>query len=815
MRVPDTFRADDADVADAVTERRIDYVWHQPHVYELESRLVLPAGYSAPTLVASETRALGTMTLTTSRRRDGDALVITYRLDTGKRRITASELRATRAAVLALQGAANEHVILSQVGATLLHDGKIKEALREFHRLVALHPTEAIHHAQLAETYRQAGMGAAARRAAREGVRVEPTSGDAYSVLGFQLRRDTTGRDHGFDADRAGAIAAYRKALVLTPAHVGAMTELAGLLAVDERGWPTTVRRDLLEAIALWRRANERSDSHDYDQVIVETLLAASSHAEAEAAARALPASDTSAALQVTAAAAGRGARAALLLARSLATGPARTQLITDVRGRLMGLRLYEPMRQLHAEIAGSTEPRQALMIANLVRVDPTTLDPRDPTTPVRLAVLPILSVPAASRPWSDDLATDLAVAANVATGMTGTMRALPRAVVVDLSMATATLTTVGSATDGWRVEFDGGNGRMGFYVVLDKAGARLIGGTGMTTDVGRLMLALVARKDVAGAARWLKRVIDDVGTAPSDDTLEDLLAIYHDEIAGAAGTPPSASLEVAAALLVAPHAPATAVPILRRCAVAGTTSSARCRAGLLRVLRALERWDEAATMAGAVVADPDRVLVGAYALAAGGRFDEAIAALEQALATAPTDLQLLNARALVAIEAEGWTKAQPLVAKVVAHPAIDAGLLNLAGWLSAYHDPVLANARQLGNRAQRMTTAMAAQLANTLAVIEAEADEPYQAWQYLQKAPTRRLEDPPMSADWYAIGRIAESYGLRADAIAAYRKIARQPRQVGVVSEYDFAQRALVRLGATAPVARPTGRRPAASAPR
>src|SRR4029079_17967359 len=99
--------------------------------------------------------------------------------------------------------------------------GKPREALAECRRLIADHPREAAHHSQLAIALLAAGAGEAARRAARGGVALAAAQGDPYSVLGWTLMHDTLGRANIYDWDRAGAIAAYRKALELLPTHQG------------------------------------------------------------------------------------------------------------------------------------------------------------------------------------------------------------------------------------------------------------------------------------------------------------------------------------------------------------------------------------------------------------------------------------------------------------------------------------------------------------------------------------------------------------------------------------------------------------------
>lgn len=234
---------------DQAQPRKHEFQWFAPHIYEIENRLVVPTGYTIPSLSPHEQVAVGTMTLTTDRRVDGDTIVITYRLDTGKPRLTAAEVEATRTAVLALQDQDGEHISLPLTSQLLLDQGHHRQAIAECRRLITLHPKEALHHDQLAEAYRQSGMGLAARRAARDGVAAHP-DGDAYDMLGFELQHDTLGRDRGPDADRAGAIAAYRKALELDPEHLGALSSLASLLATDADGYPTDLAKDRSEAIS-------------------------------------------------------------------------------------------------------------------------------------------------------------------------------------------------------------------------------------------------------------------------------------------------------------------------------------------------------------------------------------------------------------------------------------------------------------------------------------------------------------------------------------------------------------------------------------
>lgn len=543
--LPDLLTETGAATDARVKARTIDYVFTIPHVYEIENRIELPPGFTAPTLVARDQQALGTMTFTTTRRLDGNDLVITYRLDTGKRRITTAELATTRAAVLALQKANAEHVLLAQTGASLLQAGKIKEAIAEFQRLIALHPKEALHQDQLANAYSRAGMGAAARRVALAATKLEPTSGDAFSLLAWQLRRDSLGREYGFDADRAGAIAAYHKALALTPKHMGAMHDLAELLVVDERGRRDARPADRLEAIATYRRLTALSDAVDYQRGLIDAMLDAGQYADADAAARTLAESEDSATLQVVAAALARGPAEAIAIAGAASSGAQRTRVLSAAARRLMALRAYDAMRALVAEVStGAPDPR----MAKFARIDLDKLGAADPKRPALLAMLAVSGIPVAHPPWGPELALSLHRAGR-AVNLGRDWTELPPAVTADVMAAGVPFVVDGNPRDGWQVRADLATGRVAFYVVLDHGQARLIGDNDLPAGVGRLALALLARNDVAGATRWIDQLVTDLDKVHAKPWAP-AIKLYRDEQARASGKPPAkAIVELVAAL--------------------------------------------------------------------------------------------------------------------------------------------------------------------------------------------------------------------------------------------------------------------------
>jgi tetratricopeptide (TPR) repeat protein len=811
--VPGLFKDTGADTAAAVARRTRDYVFFRPHVYEIENRLILPPGFTAPPLVAHQEEPLGTMMLTTTRRVDGGAIVITYRLDTGKRRITADELRAGRAAVRKLLDGQAERLIIPQTGAVLMDQGKLKEAMAEYQRLIALHPEEALHYEQLAEAYRRAGMGPAARRTARKATVVQPTKGDAYSILAYNLRCDSTGVEYGWDADRKAALAAYHKALELSPKHLGALADLASLLAVDEHGRPSADRRDLTEAVGALRRAKDIVGDDTYDFRLAATLFAAGDEADAQELAHGLPRTAENEGLEIAAAAVAQGPAAAIALAGALAPGGTRKQVLRKAVGHLMLAGHYDAMRALDAEAGTSAaDPVHAEMVASLGRLDIGALAPSDPTRPVHLAVAAFMSVPVPRPPWDRDVAGDIeAITRSMAgTSWTVSWKKLPARLTADVAASSSKLTLDGDAATGWRVTSVVHGSTTYLYVVLDHGRARLIGGPELPAGVGRQVLALLDRRDLTGATRWLQRLADDQARSPVDNATGHAVAfaaqVFRAEVAAAgAHPPPRRALEVIAAFLVSSRTPKLALRHLHRCARVPTGTQELCRAAETVAANKLHRWAELAEAArhlAEIASTPEKIAFAegmrARTLAVEGHATAGARIVDGQLARTPDEVSLVWARATIAIAGGSWRDAQPWIASVVGNPDVTHQMLNTLAWARLYHDPDPARARALARRAEQMSgPSPSSALLNTLAAVEAEADQPYEAWGYLARAIAMHQGLTPDDSDWYVLGRIAQDYGLRDDAIAAYRKVHKPAVHALMPSSYDFARRHLKELGA------------------
>ena len=212
---------------------------------------VTPApGFRYNAKLADEEISLGPARLTKKFETGEDGVVRAHiRFDTVKRRYTAAEADALRKGVLELLKEKVALVTFDQKGQSLLQSGKVREAIEEFRSLSRLHPTEALHHIQISTALMAAGAGEAARKEAREAVRLEPKLAYAYYNLGFVYLNDLIGRQFKPGFDPVEAEKAYRKAKELDPDDLEARKDLALLLEHDDRGVRYAPKSRMKEAI--------------------------------------------------------------------------------------------------------------------------------------------------------------------------------------------------------------------------------------------------------------------------------------------------------------------------------------------------------------------------------------------------------------------------------------------------------------------------------------------------------------------------------------------------------------------------------------
>jgi tetratricopeptide (TPR) repeat protein len=780
--------------------RTHDFVWGRPHIHEVENRIVVPPGFTLPAPVAEQVRPLGgTATFTTHQEIDGQTLIVRFRLDTGKPRLTPAELAAVQTAV---QGLADEtvHFRLDYTALALVDAGKPRDALAEGQRMIALHPAEAVHHTQLALVLERVGAGEAARREARKAVAMAPHDVDVLTGLGWILTFDTVGRQYTYDWDRAGAIAVLRQARKLDPKYLGAVVTLAGVLERDAAGRVFN-GADLAGAAEALRAALAIENSDENTLGLARVLLWSEQFAEAEKVARGAGAGDDRDRLIVAAVAGRGGAAPAIRVAGELRSGAARNPLLS-VAGWIMAmLQHYDVARELLSTSGAIARADTGIagVIAKLQRLPPIPPAPADPRSAVRELLLAQLD-PLRKPPVFWDAAVERELRRDRIPAAIAAMRNGVIGHWLGDLVQTLSIEVEGDA-GVWRATLDDGGKPQHFYLAVERGAVKLLGDSTSPAGIGRYILRGDARAD--GRARrlldWFRADIDPA-SAPEWSSFKSLWG---------QGVPTSHdAIQLAAAVLAGDSDPDRVLPVATRCASTLPDAELECHELRLTAYRVRRRWPEAVAESEAILAlrpgwSDRRAPLHAYVLAHAGRFDDADRLLDAMLAKDPGHRGAKLVRfEVAAMRLPAGGAAADVIARgeaLVQDPGAGPSEFNQVAWqrLAMVGMPGaagdLTGALELARKAVDKLPQNGAYL-NTLATLEAEHGDLDRAIPDNLKAMELRHITEPTAYDWYVIGRIEEQLGLTADAVVAYKRVTGPPSD-SVVTAQALAQRRLAAI--------------------
>jgi tetratricopeptide (TPR) repeat protein/transglutaminase-like putative cysteine protease len=777
------------------TPRIHEFAWTIPHVYEVENRIVVPPGFTMPAVGQDRTRPIGTATLTESRRVDGQTLIVTFRFDTGKRRLTAAELTALQAAIHDVQDE-EIHIAIEQTAFALGHAGKAREAIAECERLIALHPKEALHHTVLSMVLLRAGAGEAARREARKAVALAPNDADPQAVLGWVLTFDTIGRPYTYDWDRAGAIAALQKARKLDPKHAGAASALAEVLQHDAAGRPFGTEADLRGAVEAWRAALAIEKSDERALGLTQALLWSGQFADAETTARTAKPSDDRDKWIVAAVAGRAGSAAAVKAASDLRVGASRDPLITQAGFVMMIMQSYDTGRELLTQSGALAQlpPLQATMYSSVTRqplIKSGTADPRTAVLDLLLAQID----PNRRTPAFWDAALEIPFRDAGLRLMTPVIRNLGLVPMMSDLVQASTTIQIDGGPGLWHAKIESAGRPVLLYLVLDHGTVKLIGASDLLAGVGRYLLRTTDAKTEPRARQLLDWVRGDVDK--STTVTAQLFKKVWD-----AGRPSSrAAILLAAAVLSEASEPERMIAAAGRCEPLPADVEYICRGVLWFAYAKLQRWAEVVTQIETLrTLRPDRAAGSttdyASALARVGRFDDSDRVLDELIAKTPDNLQARFIRFWWLARRGAVAEALQRAVAIVDDPGATALHLNNIAWFRLVSGSDLAAALSIARRAvdQDKTD----HSVGTLAAIEAELGDTDHAVHHLYQAIELRHATALDESEWYIVGRIAEQLGLAADAVAAYKRVTRTGEDW--VSSYALAQR---RLAVLRPVTR------------
>ena len=802
-RLPDEFTTSD-DEEDG--PRQADYVFRRPVTAEIRYRIVPPVGYAPEPLPAARVRHLGTATLAEEYAKGTDNVVTaTFRLDTGKRRISAQEFTALRAAVREAADDKLSLLLFDQVGEAYLDAGKVPEALAELRRLAALEPRKALPRTRIARALLAGGMGEEAREEARQAVKLEPKLAAGQRHLGWILEHDELGRRFGPGFDRAGALAALRKARELDPKDQAARSELAILLEHDAQGLRYSPRADLGAAIDEYKALKKDLGSKTIDDNLLIALVRAGRFAEAKALAAKMKDSQTGSILSLTAIAATDGVAAAVREGEhAFSDDKARAAALQSAAQTLMLARRYPEAAALMERASRQSDNAAALLsTAELLRKarrhEEIPLPADKPSTPVRrlmlLSTAEKLEVkqmaPLFSRDFSSQLLklSDAEAQRLFDAGFAAARRQLrsqqvPVDTAIDLAFGSLQESVSGDDAGGYRVavSFAADKSGRGFvaYVVREGGEYRIAGLSTVISMLGEEALRHAQKGDLAGARKWLDWVREeaDEPTGNTDPVpLKPFLALWGK---GASGAEPQGAEEIrcAAVTLLDVQDDAKALPLLHTCRDAAGDPARRNALDAALVLADLETEHaaEAAEITGRLLAaspGSERAEdLHLQALLALSRWDEIRALAGKRLQRSADDAEALQLLTDADLRAGDLTQAEARLRQIVKSGKAKANDYNELAWLLLERGRVDDEALDFGQRAATLSEYQRSAYLHTLASLYAEKGRTAEAYRILLQSIDARVNETASPDDWYVFGRLAEQYGLPDVARKYYKRV-------------------------------------------
>lgn len=812
----------------AAGKRQYDYVFSEPMTIETRYRIVPPPGFVPQPLPASRVRRFGTVTLSEEYGTgDGNAVTAVFRLDTGKRRISAQELDTLRTSLREALQEEGSLLTFDQTGEVHLANGRMPEALAAFQTLSTAAPKQGLPHTRIARALLAGGMGEAAREEARRATKLEPKLAVAWRYLGWILQHDELGRRFGKGFDRAGAIAAYRKAKELDPKDAITRADLAILLEHDDQGQRYSAKADLAGAIEEYKALRKDLDNKAMDNNLLFALVRAGRFAEAKE--LATQGKDTGNAIALAAIAAADGAEAALSEAeRKIADKKARAEALQQASQNLVMLRRYPEAAAL-LDRAGRQSGNAAALLsrADLLRGTKRHEDvplPADQPSSVckQLTLLALDESKDAGRFasfFSRDLQPEIRRLGEDAArlfqqGLASARKQLrstdvPLDVALDFSLSALKENVTGNDETGYRVSFSSPIDRSAafdLYVVREGAEYRIAAVGQARSTLGAEVLRRLDRGDLKGARQWLDWAAEqgEDEDGDGDGTSGDPIPADPFAVLWKKGTEaPAEEIRCAAAALVNADQGEKTLPLLTACreAATGDTQRNALDVAISANHQAAGRYAEMEAVARRLVAaapGSERAeALHVAALASLSRWDELHALAERRLQRSAGDLTALRLLAQDALRTGDFDRAEKYLLEITGNAKAGPGDFNQLAWMLLERGRVDEKTVGYGQRAATLSNYGSPASLHTLASLYADMGKTAEAYQVILQSLAAKVDEAPESHDWYVFGRLAESYGLPDVARGYYKKVTppKSPEDEPM-STHALAARRLAALG-------------------
>jgi tetratricopeptide (TPR) repeat protein/transglutaminase-like putative cysteine protease len=817
---PDEKKKQDQDKDQANKPRTEDWQLIEPYTEDWTYRIIPPPGFVPKELPRGTNISLGPAQITEKFSTEKDGVVLAHlTFDTAKRRYTIAEATELRNKVADIIAGPAVMINFEPEAEVLLREGKVREALASYRSLVAKHPTEAVHHLQVAKVLLDAGMGEAARTEAREAVKLEPNSALAEKMLAQILRYDLVGRNMRPGSDLAGAAEAYRAATRLDPDDHETQGDLAILLEYDPVGRRYSPQSRLSEAIAEYEGLGQDNlNALSLSNNLAFAKFYGGDFGGACKTGQAL--NPEPKALLAACVGAQQGSKAGLAEANKQAANDNNRKEIAHTAGEmLMNVRNYPVAADFLEAGASGDSAAQSMGLASMLHGAQHHEDLKFDNTPADLVkhfflvsmdpdlseskMRPLLSRSALKvldNMDADEKKKEMESGRQLNSQLARQGSFLD----VTLDILAEAFTPKGDGSDavGYRekVQVPGG-ASMTMFVVKEDGQYKLLDTVEKPNSIGLEILDRVTAGDLKGAKQLLDWLREDAHLEGGDDPLGGPV-FPRFWTRGAA--PDARRMKLAAAAILIGTRPTVAqgVPILKEgrksaasdqektnilLALSSGYSMQQNFSGLLDVASALLKQAPESRYAFAANIE---ALIGLK------RYDDAMAISDERLKALENDADALQAKMRVESSRGNYSAAQQWVQKLADQGNDNADLLNSTAWFALFtgkvQDSDISNAIKSTQLAKDNP-----HILHTLACLYAETGRTKEARELLLRAMDEQNLDEPNDDFWYAFGRIAEQYGEREMAIADYRKVEKPKFALEVpTSSYTLAQMRLKVLG-------------------
>ena len=792
-------------------KRTADYQLNEAFVTAWEYTIYPPPGFRPKPLPQNARRALGPALLVEEFKAENDGVVhATIRFDTVKRRMTVAEGTALRNAVADILDGEPIEIYFEPVGLALFSEGRVRESLKSYRDLIALHPNEAVHHLQLANVLLEAGIGEAARTEARTAVQLEPNSAMAQSTLAQILEYDVVGRKLRPGSDFAGAEAAFRTAEKLDPEDKTIPANLALLLEYNHWGLRYGPGAKLAEAVEEYRRLSAQELSRYGLQNNPSFALFYSGKFQ-EARQSAVSLNPQPVALIVACVTALEGSPTGLAEARKRTTSEDQfKQIVRSAGYMLANLRRYALSADLlEAGASGEnasgtaadavtyrkTRPREEIQFAD----DPAGLALRyflaesDPDVTVE-------TIRALCSHNGAEVLADPAIVELRAKEQRKTLSAKSRGglfadIGLDTAITRAQPKVEGDDATGYRVTlWPSASYEAVIYVVKEMEKYKVLGKPSQPAALGLEVLDRVAAGNLAGARTLLDWEREEWHLAGGDDPLASG-AFPRLWTRGRNGDATAMRVAAAALMTASLKTADRALAILEPAEAAATNEIDKVNlligrlAGYWRPKNYSKTLIVSSELAKMYPESNNMFYFERVCLLAMGKFQEARRLAEERLQRLPGDLEAERAQASIA-EAEGdFAAARGVLIKLRDQGKATGTDLNNLAWDALFTGRVEGSDVEDALKATQLDQRLPSSL-HTLGCVYAATGKTKAAREVLVQAMDALNLDEPDDNYWLAFGLIAEQYGEYQTARADYSRVHKPefPRQ-NPNSSYQLAQ--------------------------